>query len=521
MSQLTTLARHGRVPVFHLAVWMFRNKDWVDTTTPEEIINYFLSSFDISQDEQEMLFDTSYTASFFPTQIFQKEPVTWKNLKGLIDSPPDATPDEGGGLEFLELVGVGPAKRMELDLAQRLNLITGDNGLGKTFLLECAWWALSGYWADPEQPAYPRSNSFRPTIRFQISGSSSSPKTVYFDKSTQTWPLPDKDRSVLPGIVIYARVDGSCTIWDPAKHYWPIENDRARGIETSDAIRLTQQQIWYGLESPLKNGRVRTISNGLIRDWITWQDRPSSGVFETFSRVLQKLSPYPGEINLVPGTPTKLPGDEREIPQLKLPYDEVPITLLSAGIKRILSLAYLLVWTWETHKDASKIIGKPPQSKIVFVIDEMEAHLHPRWQRIIVPAILDVVTELEAALEVQLIIATHSPLIMASVEPIFDEQIDSLFTLDLIGQELEVKELAYTKYGSINSWLTSEVFDLKRAYSVEAEEALIKAKELQLASNPDPEAIEEVDILLAEHLPAIDPFWPRWRAFAERFGGNG
>ena len=68
---------------------------------------------------------------------------------------------------------------------------------------------------------------------------------------------------------------------------------------------------------------------------------------------------------------------------------------LSAGIKRILSLAYLLVWTWETHKEASKNIGRPPQSKIVFIIDEMEAHLHPQWQRVIVPALLDVIKELE------------------------------------------------------------------------------------------------------------------------------
>ena len=29
---------------------------------------------------------------------------------------------------------------MEMELAPRLNLITGDNGLGKSFLLDVAWW---------------------------------------------------------------------------------------------------------------------------------------------------------------------------------------------------------------------------------------------------------------------------------------------------------------------------------------------------------------------------------------------
>jgi hypothetical protein len=35
---------------------------------------------------------------------------------------------------------------MRMELAPRLNLITGDNGLGKSFLLDVAWWAISRRW---------------------------------------------------------------------------------------------------------------------------------------------------------------------------------------------------------------------------------------------------------------------------------------------------------------------------------------------------------------------------------------
>ncbi len=49
-------------------------------------------------------------------------------------------------LESLQLQNVGPAPEMKLELAPRLNLITGDNGLGKTFLLDVAWWALTRRW---------------------------------------------------------------------------------------------------------------------------------------------------------------------------------------------------------------------------------------------------------------------------------------------------------------------------------------------------------------------------------------
>ena len=49
-------------------------------------------------------------------------------------------------LKTLRLENIGPAKEMELELGSRLNLITGDNGLGKSFLLDVAWWAMTSYW---------------------------------------------------------------------------------------------------------------------------------------------------------------------------------------------------------------------------------------------------------------------------------------------------------------------------------------------------------------------------------------
>ena len=79
-------------------------------------------------------------------------------------------------------------------------------------------------------------------------------------------------------------------------------------------------------------------------------------------------------------------------------------------------------WTWFEHVVNSEILGKSPQKRVVLIIDEVEAHLHPRWQRVLVPGIMDVVKELWAEVSAQIHIATHSPLILASVEPIFNEE---------------------------------------------------------------------------------------------------
>ena len=50
-------------------------------------------------------------------------------------------------LKHLNLENVGPSSAMELEFGERLNLITGDNGLGKSFLLDIAWWSMTRKWA--------------------------------------------------------------------------------------------------------------------------------------------------------------------------------------------------------------------------------------------------------------------------------------------------------------------------------------------------------------------------------------
>jgi hypothetical protein len=47
---------------------------------------------------------------------------------------------------------VGATPQLELALAPRLNLITGDNGLGKSFLLDAAWYCLTRRWPQELNP---------------------------------------------------------------------------------------------------------------------------------------------------------------------------------------------------------------------------------------------------------------------------------------------------------------------------------------------------------------------------------
>ncbi|MCL2823508.1 MAG: AAA family ATPase, partial [Polyangiaceae bacterium] len=58
-------------------------------------------------------------------------------------------------LQWLKTQGIGPCSDPEpIEFGDRLNLLTGDNGIGKTFLLDVAWFALTGHHGGP--PPWPR-----------------------------------------------------------------------------------------------------------------------------------------------------------------------------------------------------------------------------------------------------------------------------------------------------------------------------------------------------------------------------
>ena len=77
---------------------------------------------------------------------------------------------------------------------------------------------------------------------------------------------------------------------------------------------------------------------------------------------------------------------------------------------------------------------------------------------------------------VQLIAATHSPLVLASVEPHFDEDRDRLFHLDFRDGRVQLDIVPWAAQGDALNWLVSDVFGLRQARSIEAECAIEAAQ---------------------------------------------
>ncbi len=415
-------------------------------------------------------------------------------------------------LKWIELEGVGPAPHLRIDLAPRINVLTGDNGLGKTFLLDVAWWALSQSWAG--RPGWPRPDAEKQQIRCAFSD----PKVTTefsssFNPSAESWSPLEPDR-LMDGLVLYARVDGGFSLLDsfhpPLRPSGPLQLLKQGSIRYPKQrfdLHFEQQEVWEGL---VIEGRRRC--EGLIRDWVSWQ-RGRMPEFEQLKSVLRTLSTE--DEPLEPSEPQRVSLDDGfDTPCIATRYGVVPLTHASAGVRRIVALSYLLVWAWREHGIAAKLLKKQPERRMLLLIDEPETHLHPKWQRRIVPALLTAVKQLLASEDVatQILTATHSPLVLASLEPHFDPAIDKLLHLGLRDGAAYVEDIAWAKQGDVVNWLVSESFGLQQGRSLQAEEA-IEAAEAFLRGSPASTELDTRDKIhqrLVEVLAGHDEFWPRW-----------
>lgn len=131
---------------------------------------------------------------------------------------------------------------------------------------------------------------------------------------------------------------------------------------------------------------------------------------------------------------------------------------LSTGYRAILSmimeLAYRAAVLNPTMKDFSELEG-------VVLIDEIDAHLHPKWQW----KILDAIRQVFPC--VQFIIATHSPIVISSIK---DARIIKIVDL----KTTEVLEPAY-------GYTADEVLELRQGSTSRPENIVERKRQLELA----------------------------------------
>ena len=495
---------YRRTPLTAIAVWTAKHQECEQDTTLDGLVRDFLRQYNITPSERRALFSStpsltplSVVAPDLSPSLIQSEAPNLKAIAHRVEPPPDAH-EPPGTLTAIEMTKVGPSDSLKLDLGDRLTVIAGDNGLGKSFLLDVAWWAATRRWASrPAIPFGPEA-TYSARLSYELN-TEAGRRTCYgrFEPRMQTW-VHQREYPQVPALYVYAGVDGAFSIEDDHRD------------ETDEApLNFTAREIWDG-----KPGRME----GLVRDWVNWQ-LSGKEWFSVFKRVLSHLSPSDLGI-LRPASPMRMPGDPRMIPVIKHPYGKTPVLYASAGVRRIMALTYVIVWAWLEHLLGSQLRGVTPARRLVLLVDELDAHLHPFWQRTILPAILDVGALLDEHLQMQVVVSTHSPFVLASLETKFDPASDALYHLRLEGTEVHLGREEFYKHGDVSSWLTDPIFGLRYARSKEAESILEEAMQLQLDRSTDQFEIQRISDELTKVLPSDDQFWRRWIYFAEQAGAK-
>ncbi|PKE29995.1 hypothetical protein CWS43_14760 [Rahnella sp. AA] len=179
----------------------------------------------------------------------------------------------------------------------------------------------------------------------------------------------------------------------------------------------------------------------------------------------------------------------------------VPFNVLPDGLKSIIGWVADLALRLEAipWKESRDIFSQP----IILFLDEVDIHLHPKWQRRILPAIQKLLPN------AQVFVSTHSPFVVGSVEDAWVYRLPD--PLRLVCRDPHIAEVitpTESAGGKSYQVILEEVFGVEEQFDVETEELL---EQLRLARNgylagtqDDNELKKTVELLLAKNSEELE-----------------
>lgn len=172
-------------------------------------------------------------------------------------------------------------------------------------------------------------------------------------------------------------------------------------------------------------------------------------------------------------------GDDGKTVLVTTEDGDVPIEAVSQGTSSLMGwVGVLLRRLFDLYGESPK----PRDEHALVLIDEIDAHMHPEWQRQLIPKIRELFPNL------QVIATTHSPLVVPSLKP--NEIIRLRRQPGVKGIIVDVPEYDLTEY-RVNQILASPLFDIGSSLGPEVEK--IVASYTALASKDsrtEPEQLE-------------------------------
>ena len=388
---------------------------------------------------------------------------------GSLSVPAAPAGDGPGQLKRMVIENVGAFEHLDLSFHPRWNILLGDNGVGKSTLLKALAVAMIGKDAEPfagrllRQPGNPTELPAPGVITLQTE------RGTY---KTTVHSRPSQKIEVLsvPGRCLEA--EGWLAIGFPPLR--TMSWDRPRAQETLARSRPTPSDLLplvQGDPDPRLNHMKQWIVN--LDYWIK-DARSRTGDGGLYEKLLHEFFRVVGEIT--EGVTIQFVEVRPQTFEIIVRTDdgEIPLEAVSQGMISLMGwVGVLLQRFYEVYDDAD---GADPRHRYALVLmDEIDAHLHPNWQRTLVPKLEKVFPN------AQFIATTHSPLVVAGMQP---EQVFR-FARGADGKVARLPVEADMLAGRADQILTGDLFGLATTLAPVTEEVMRRYTELLGKSRRD------------------------------------
>lgn len=317
----------------------------------------------------------------------------------------------------------------EFEFHNRLNVFIGENGAGKSTVLNClaillsrlTWRIISKSSSGrffTEEDVYRGKTKTTNTIHAEIFGKKyewTAGKSIERSKK-QTLSHQEDIKSIVAHINANLELDGHFNI--PLIAFYSTN----RSV-VSVPLKVRKQHKFDQIES-LENSLLGKREESDFKLFFEWFRNREDAENETFRQLHKEDKSHIDNNYIDPQLEAVRTAIHRLMPDfkslqvkrkpslrmvVKKGTNEFRIQELSDGEKCLLALVADMA---RRIAMANPSMSNPLEAESIFLIDEIELHLHPAWQRMIVPKLLEVFPNC------QFFITTHSPQILGEIHDI-------------------------------------------------------------------------------------------------------
>lgn len=405
----------------------------------------------------------------------------------------------------------------EIEFDEQFNLIIGNNGTGKTSILEAITVGLSGFIAGIHEVKPIKFNKEDIRMKTELTGEGSyhitymTPTKVQCTVEVQGNEVIEWERSLTSykssrvttpkNVTRYAQslIDDSHSVlpilsYQSAGRMWSQKREKWK-----DAFKENFSRSIGYMDCMATESNMKLLTNWCKRmDYIEYKEEKKILEYEVVRKTVGKFISILEERDLE----STITYDKR-IEELVYDTGEerIPVRLLSTGYRSIVGMVADIAYRMAVLNPnlGSEIVDKTDG---IVIIDEIDLHIHPKWQWLIVNALIQTFPA------VQFISTTHSPIVISSCK---DKKIISLYDMDMttINVEMGVKN-QISPYG----WQVNDVlkkFMLTDDRDPELQEKLDIVKNLtmkkfrQKLDDSESEQLTKIKTELYDYLPENDP----------------